>query len=53
MLVGNTCEGEVRMGRRYDWLKAAMRLVSVLDFERCIDELFDDGLISFGLPERL
>jgi hypothetical protein len=53
MLVGNTREGEVRMGRRNDWLKAAMRMVPLFDVDRCIDELFDGGLITFGLPERL
>lgn len=41
------------MDRRNDWLKAAMRLVPMLDFERCIDELFDCGLITLGLPEGL
>lgn len=53
MLVVNTLVGELRMRRQNDWLKAAMRLVPMLDFERCIDELFDGGLITFGLPERL
>jgi hypothetical protein len=41
------------MRRQNDWLKAAMRLVPMLDVERSIDELFDGGLITFCMPERL
>lgn len=41
------------MDRRYDWLRTAMRLVPMLDIERCIDELFDGGLLTLGLPESL
>jgi hypothetical protein len=41
------------MDRRNDWLKAAMRLVPMLDIERYIDELFDCGLITLGLPDGL
>ena len=41
------------MGMRNGWLKTAKRLVPMLDIERCIDELFDCGLITFGLPDGL
>jgi hypothetical protein len=41
------------MSRRHGWMKTAMRLVTMLDVERCIDELFDGGLLTLGLPEKL
>lgn len=41
------------MDKRNDWLKAVMRMVPIFDVERRIDELFDGGLITFSLPERL
>ena len=41
------------MGMRNDWLKTAKRLVPMFVIERCIDELFDCGLITLGLPDGL
>lgn len=41
------------MRGRNDWLKAARRLLPPFDIERCIDDLFDCGLITLGLPEGL
>ena len=41
------------MDKRNGWLKAVARLVPIFRVERCIDELFDGGLITFALPEKL
>jgi hypothetical protein len=44
---------ENRMSMRNNWVTTAKRLMPMLDIERCIDELFDCGLITFGLPDGL
>ncbi len=41
------------MNRRGNWMLKATRLIPLLDPQRCIDELFDCGLLTFGLPEGL
>jgi hypothetical protein len=41
------------MHRRIGWVAKAMRLISILDVERCIDDVFECGLITFNLPEGL
>jgi hypothetical protein len=36
-----------------DWIKKAAMLLPRLNLDRCVNELFDCGLITFDFPEGL